>query len=88
MNFNEKKLSEKELIQLVKGYGKQQVVIKNKFRNSFLSWLRASFHFFGVMSDKDYQNYYPHTGRTIPKTIWNELMFKIQKKQSKNARIL
>ena len=84
LNFNEKKLSDKELIQLVKGYGKQQVVIKNKFRNSFLSWLRASFHFFGVMSDKDYQNYYPHTGRNIPKTIWNELMFKIQKKQRQN----
>ena len=60
LNYSENKFTEKELIQFVKGYSKQQSLIRKKFKNSFLTWLKASFYFLKVISSKDYKKYYTH----------------------------
>jgi hypothetical protein len=83
LNYNKTKHSEKELMQYIKGYTKQQDLVREEFRNSSLTWLKASFHFFKVISNKNYQKYYAHKGRSVTKIVWNELIFRIQRKQRK-----
>tara|TARA_B110000438_G_scaffold116384_1_gene113900 strand:+ start:141 stop:1640 length:1500 start_codon:yes stop_codon:yes gene_type:complete len=80
-NYEEKKLSQEEVLQLVKGFNKQQKSLRKNYRNSFIEWLKASFYFFQVISSTNYQKYYAHKGRSISKIILNELKFKIRLKK-------
>ena len=92
LNYEKEKLTEEEVIQLVKGFSKQQKSLRKNYRNSFIEWLKASFYFFQVISSTNYQKYYAHKGRSISKIMINELKFKIRLKKhqkflNKNAII-
>jgi len=76
--------TKEELINFMTGYDIQQDVFRKRFQGSKKNWIKASLYYFKLISNRKYQKYYAHSGRTVFRVVFIEIISKLKKIIRKN----
>jgi len=71
--------TKEELINFMTGYDSQQYSFRKRFQGSKMNWIKASLRYFKLISNSEYQKYYSHSGRTVFRVIFIEMLSKMKK---------
>ena len=71
--------TKEELINFMAGYDSQQYSFRKRFQGSKMNWIKASLRYFKLISNSEYQKYYSHSGRTVFRVIFIEMLSKMKK---------
>ena len=71
--------TKEELMNFMTGYNLQQATLRKRFQGSKINWIKASIRYLKLISNPEYQKYYSHSGRTVFRVIFIEMLSKMRK---------
>ena len=71
--------TKEELINFMTGYDRQQYELRERWQGSKVNWAKASLHYLKLIANPDWQKYYTHSGITIPRVIFVQMLSKMKK---------